>query len=160
MLLFVALYLATFALVLSVARGREAGWLVIAAILAVLTVEKFVEPRMGAIASDFALSGGWYHHRRSVQVVVILAILVTAIASVLLAFRSHRATTRAALLVVIALAGFALVRGVSLHEVHAVLAAGIGPVRLRHMIELGLLGAIAALAFKERASPYKRARSI
>lgn len=159
MLVFVALYLATFLLVLNVARGREGGWLVVAAILAVLAIEKFLEPQISMVASRFALSGGWYLHRRAVQVAVILLILLAAILSVVLALRSRRATTRAALLGAISLAGFALVRGVSLREIHAILGAGVGPIRLRHVIELGLLGSIAVLAFKEQMRPRKRARS-
>lgn len=129
-------------------RDRQ-FWRIVAITLGLLLVEKALEQSFLYEVTKLAVGEGWYGDRRTFQTALIGLFgavgLVGAVALVGLG-RSAGGLGRVAMLFVAALATFAVVRAVSLHEVDGWLAIKLGPLLVRHAIELSLLAIIALLA--------------
>ena len=141
------LYAATFTLPEAIGRKFRGHWAGIAALLvalAVIRVGQFEEATRNALRGALRSDGG-YDARWEIQgpamVVVLLALVAGGIWLYLTAVNRPRAVTlaRAGAL---GMVGLLMVRIVSIHMIDQLIYSGIGPLRLNHLYELGLLGLI------------------
>jgi hypothetical protein len=112
-------------------RQRELTlvWIVITAVLVVLTLDKAFDLQTGLLnlMRRFARRNGWYDRRREYQSDFILALLVAGTAFTLaLAYVLRRVLSRIALVVtsVLLLCAFVVLRAISFHSVDRFLATG------------------------------------
>lgn len=149
-------------------RGRESrpgslAWLGLAVMFAALAVARpfGLQWRLAASFRQKAVEGGWYDVRRGFQVQVILAaaavaaLATVAIAAVAIRARSPR--TLAAFAPVAMLLGFLAVRAVSLHYVDLALYRRVGGVEVNTILELTILGLVAAGLIGRSAAARDRA---
>jgi hypothetical protein len=145
-------------------RRREYApgfWLLVAALLALLAVNKPLD--LHNIITDYgrqaARTGGWYENRRSVQLVFSIAVAAASLLALLLvALRLRKRVGRYAL----ALAGLWLLvvfiglRVASFHHVDQWFGTRLRGVKLHWIVELLAIGTIIAgaiIPFRRRAAP-------
>lgn len=126
-------------------------WTVVALVALVFGLNKQLDLQTWALdrARRVFWEHGWYQDRREVQAVVILALAVAGLVTLWIAVRAVRPIARHALGAIVGLvllAVFVLVRAVSLHQVDRVL--GLGPVRLSHVLELASLAVLVAAGWR------------
>lgn len=132
--------------------ARRAGmWLGLAFAMGFLGINKQLDlqtllTELGRVA---AMSEGWYENRRAVQVGFIGALLVTAAAGVGALWwfmRGHLADFRLALVGMVVLVGFVIVRATSFHDVDIFLGAVGDDFRMNWVLELGGISIVAVAA--------------
>ena len=146
---------------------RSRPWVVVTIGYAVLAINK-QHDLTGLVTRLFrseAWNEGWYGERGEMQLLSILGVcLVAGGIAVVLFFKLHRLRwtppQRIALVAMVYLAGFALIRAISLHAVDVLLFKRFGVVRLNWVFELSglLIAGIGALSasLKERYLPIRR----
>jgi hypothetical protein len=94
---------------------------------------------------DMARSEGWYGDRRPVQVVfiaVLAAMGVAGVVAVMWWLRGSLRRYRAAVVGIIYLVCFVIIRAASFHHIDRLLHVGLDHVRVNHVLELGGIGFI------------------
>ena len=141
-------------------------WFAVAGVLTALLIGRLTG--VGATALEFgrneAITGGWYWSaRRRLQGGAIVVVGTVGLASILLLARVMRGRTRqyvAPLVCVVALAGFAATRIVSLHQVDTLLYRRlIFGARIASLIELTLTAVLVGLAVDANRSSDRSART-
>jgi heme/copper-type cytochrome/quinol oxidase subunit 3 len=136
--------------------GGAATWLVLAALMAALGVNKQLDLQTAFTAAGrrLAKAQGWYEQRRAYQAAFIAVVAgagLLALAVLGWFTRRHWRRQGFALLGVVLLVVFVVIRASSFHRVDQMLGARLGTLRLNHVLELGgiacvglgaLLGAI------------------
>ncbi|PZU08567.1 hypothetical protein [Sphingomonas sp.] len=131
--------------------GARRLWRTVAFLLALLLIEKALEQTMLFEITRLAISEGWYPYRRQIQAALVVALFVLGLATVASLWRTRAVgggDARRALALALALLAFASIRAVSLHVIDSILALRLGPVLLRHVVELLLVGSICLLALR------------
>jgi hypothetical protein len=131
--------------------SRTRFWWVLAALLALLAINKQLDLQswLTQFAKDLAFSQGWYERRRVVQVAFIGVIALVGLAGqfwLYRLFRRHGREVRWAVLGLVFLSVFVVMRAASFHHVDLLLRAELAGVRINWLLELGGLGCIAAAA--------------
>lgn len=115
---------------------------------------------LGHVVADagrrVAGEGGWYGSRRPLQAAVILAVISASVAGALAltrAMRGYQRATRLGAMLAFGLAGFVVIRGISLHQVDAWMNAypGRANVTLGETLETWWLLALIAVAARSAA---------
>ena len=133
------------------------AWLLLSAALFALGINKQLDLQtmFSELGRGLALSQGWYNQRRVVQLVFV-ALTVTVAA--LVAWRAARLARselfelRLALVGVILLVGFILVRASSFHAVDWLLGRSWKSVRLNSLLELSGIGCVLVSALQQGKS--------
>ena len=150
---------ALFALVLAAKRDRpgleRAFWAVAGAGLLFLAVNKQLDLQsfLTAVGRCTAQLQGWYDMRRTVQADFVFGLIALAVLGGIATFWLLRRTVRrtgVALLGLVWITGFVLVRAVGFHNVDRLIGMRLGGMRLNWVFELGgifvfLLGCVVAL---------------
>ena len=129
-------------------------WILAGGILLAMAMTRATDigQRITGLGRQRARSGGWYGQRRELQAVVIVILGAAFVGAVGVALRRVPANRRHYLpeaVVVFALAAFAGVRLVSLHQVDAVLyRRRIHGVKIDAVVELAMLAAAVVIPFR------------
>ncbi|MFD1785988.1 hypothetical protein ACFSC3_00230 [Sphingomonas floccifaciens] len=153
----VAAYLVTAALCWWAGRvslqcsGRSGTWPILAAALLALGINKQLDLQalVVVIGRRVAFYQGWYEDRRFVQMAFITVLFVAAILLCRLMARlaaKGPPQERRALLGIVVLATFVLIRAASFHHVDRLLGANAAHLRINHLLELGGIALIAVPA--------------
>lgn len=140
-------------------RGRErAFWKITAVLMIFLGInEVFDFQTVLTIAGrEWALEQGWYEDRRIYQFEFIMALVVIAIAAgaamLRLTRRTHR-SVRAALLGLVFIGAFVLIRAASFHHVTTLMGAGPDAFTVGSMQEMLGIVIVGAAAWRYRMRP-------
>lgn len=144
-------------------RAERLFWTLAGLYLAALAVNKQLDLQslMTAIGRCSAQEQGWYAMRRGVQVGVILGLVGASVAGGLVAFWTLRRTlgrTWLALLGLVWITGFVLVRAVGFHHVDRLIGFSVGGIRLNWAFELGGIGLFVLGTLLARAAYARRGR--
>ena len=128
---------------------RAAVWLVIAAIMIFLGVNKQIDFQtlLTEIGRDVAREGGWYHLRRHVQVAFILIVLVLGsmgLAAMLWLTRGNLRDLRLPLAGLALVGTFVVIRATSFQKVDILIHLDLAGIRVNWILELGGIAVIAA----------------
>ncbi len=130
------------------ADRRALGWLVLAAIMFALGINKQIDLQtlFTELAKAMARREGWYEQRREVQTAFIAAVAIASAVSLALAIwltRRELRVFRIPLVGLALLAGFVVIRAASFHHVDALIGAAPGGIRLNWLFELGGIAVVA-----------------
>jgi hypothetical protein len=137
-------------------------WLVLAALMAALGVIKLLDLQttITAVGRRVAHAQGWYEHRRAYQAAFIAAMTGAGLlVALLLGWYAWRHSWRQglALMGVVFLVVFVVIRASSFHYVDQVLGLRLGMLRVNHLLELGGIACVGQGAFLAgRAVPASR----
>lgn len=128
---------------------RAALWLVLAAVLGALGVNKQLDLQtlFTEIGRSMAFEGGWYESRRVVQAIFIAMVLGFGALGVALLWwltRGQLRDFRLTLFGFAVLVSFVVVRASSFHHVDVIIGMDIAGVRINWMLELGGLALVIA----------------
>ena len=142
--------------------GERRFWLVAAALLAFLSVNKQLDLQtlFTEAARVIAKVQGWYGNRRGYQEGFIAGLAVAFGATVLLLLlrsRRDRPVMRAAIVGIALMLLFVLVRASSFDRIDWLLARHLGGMKVNHTLELGSIAIVAVCAFLA-AKPATRRR--
>jgi hypothetical protein len=132
--------------------GGAATWLVLAALMAALGANKQLDLQTAFTVAGrrLAKAQGWYDQRRAYQAAFIAAVAGAGLLAlgVLGWFtRRHWRRQGLALLGVVLLVVFVVIRASSFHRVDQMLGARLGALRMNHVLELGGIACVGAGAF-------------
>ncbi len=141
----VAAYLVTAALAFRVVRQIDRGrtrvfWATVVGLMLCLAVNKQLDLQSALTAAGrcIAQAQGWYDHRRAVQVQfieVLLGFALLALLSGLVLLRRDLPANLLALVGLVFVAGFVMVRAVGFHHIDAFLSSSVKNVRLNWVLE-------------------------
>jgi hypothetical protein len=128
-------------------------WLVLATLMLALGINKQLDLQslVTQVGRDVVKSWGLYSERRELQLAFILAVaLVCAIALAAFLWASRRSMKLRwpAIVGMLFILGFVVIRAASFHHVDAFLAARLGGARWNWILELGGITIVAAAAFR------------
>ncbi len=132
------------------------GLLVLCAALG-LNKQPDLQSLLTQIGKELAQSQGWYEARRSVQTIFVLGIGGAAVACAgvgLYWLRDRWAQLWPALVGVVLMAGFVVIRAASFHHVEWLPDGSVGPIALNGVIELGALACIGWAALRRVPAPH------
>lgn len=129
----------------------RAVWTVTTIVLVSLSINKQLDLQSAgtAIMRHLARTEGWYDQRRGLQEIFIVAVgAAAALAAVFLALLARRLDqwTGLALVGLLILITFVVVRAASFHHVDALIGAAYLGLRLNHILELGGIAVIVVAA--------------
>ena len=126
-------------------------WLAITLIIFLLGVNKQLDLQslLTAIGKFYAHQGGWYEHRRNIQVFGIISILTLALVGFsifALKMRTILKTNWLAMVGLVFLLAFVMIRATSFHQMDILISATIFGIRMNWILELSGLIAIGLSA--------------
>jgi hypothetical protein len=134
----------------SIAAGDRRTWRAVAILLGLLLVEKALEQSILFQIARLTVgdtSSDW----RQIQAAIIAVAALLGLGGALVAWergKSFGGNAHKAMALVLLLIAYAVVRAVSFNRVEMILGIGVGPLRLRHAIELLLIALIGLLALR------------
>jgi hypothetical protein len=145
------------------AKQPATFWMVLCIVMIALGINKQLDLQslLTQIGRDVIRSGGWYRERRELQVGFILAVTLVCITAVAAFFWFSRRTLHKrwlALVGVVFILGFVVIRAASFHHVDRLLGASIGGMKWNWVLELGGIAAVAASAIRISLSRANRPR--
>ena len=134
--------------------GITRFWALLAGLLAIAGVNKQLDLQswLTDVGRTVALQQGWYESRHRVQAIFILALLLAGVVSLgtlLWLTRRFGPNARIALIGLVALATFVVVRAASFHHMDRFIDSSLLGVRANWMLELGGIGVVALAAWRE-----------
>jgi hypothetical protein len=142
-------------LVFPLQRGSQIRWLwgFFAILLLLLGINKQLDLQslVTVVGKDLALSQGWYQQRRMVQTQFIVGIVMAALLLVSVigrAIYAERRTYLLALLGLIFLCCFIVIRASSFHHVDALIGWQVVGLRMNWILEIGGIACIAIAAIR------------
>lgn len=140
---------------LSATRPERRFWVGLAVALALLGVNKQLDLQswFTELARDLLRAQGFYGVRRYAQLAFIAGLGLGAIAGMVglwYTTRSFGTSVRWALLGMVALCAFVIVRASSFHHIDGLLGSALGGLRYNWLLELGGIGTIAFAAQRAR----------
>ncbi|MEQ9482118.1 hypothetical protein [Coleofasciculus sp. F4-SAH-05] len=142
-------------LVFPLQRVSQIRWLwgLFAILLLLLGINKQLDLQslVTVVGKELALSQGWYQQRRMVQTQFIVGIVVAALVLVSVigrAIYAERRTYRLALLGLIFLSCFIVIRASSFHHIDALIGWQVVGLRMNWILEIGGIACIAIAAIR------------
>jgi hypothetical protein len=148
------------------ARARRRMWLGVAALMALLCVNKQLD--LQSLFTDLgrlvASSGGWYEQRRAVQRLFVITVAAAGALALYVAVRKIRSLLRDRILLVLGLCSlvtFIVIRAASFHHLDVIIRSQILGIRVNWILELGgialvALGATQSLRDAREGSPAEK----
>ncbi|MEQ8969302.1 MAG: hypothetical protein RIE73_02770 [Coleofasciculus sp. C1-SOL-03] len=139
-------------------------WGFFAIILVVLGINKQLDLQswLTVVGKELALSQGWYQQRRMVQVQFIVGIAIAALILLTVigrAIYTERQTYRLALLGLMFLSCFIVIRASSFHHIDSLLGWQLLGLRMNWILEIGGIACIAIAAVRTIFKPWSTTKS-
>jgi hypothetical protein len=140
------------------AARLDALWLCLSALMLFLGVNKQLDLQSAvtAVGRILAHGQGWYDHRHAVQAAFIVVVGLSGLAglgAVALLARGHFERVRLALLGMVFLVAFVLIRASSFHHMDALIRTEVAGARMNWVLELGGIACVAASAWRSSGLP-------